>query len=172
VFRRQNVFQPKSFKHLQPSMMRPWRVFHMKKISMVAGLVFLAALLAFSVSSSVNNTSGNFHMQGVATQADGSPIPPLPPCCMSSSSTLSADGSPIPPLPPQFAKGAETLIADGSPIPPLPPCCMAIGSALTADGSPIPPLPPYFSDAVATLVADGNPILPLATHSSSDRAAA
>jgi hypothetical protein len=74
----------------------------MKKIWMVAGLAFFAAALAFTVTGSANNTSGKLVMQGVATQADGSPIPPLPPHFSEGAGAQGADGSPIPPLPPHF----------------------------------------------------------------------
>jgi hypothetical protein len=101
----------------------------MKKIWMVAGLAFFAAALAFIVTHSYNNTSGKLVMQGLAMQADGSPIPPLPPHYTSGEETLVADGSPIPPLPPHYSEGAGALGADGSPIPPLPPHFDAIGAA-------------------------------------------
>jgi hypothetical protein len=53
--------------------------------------------------------------------------------------TLQADGTPLPPLPPTHASDV-TLLADGTPLPPLPP--NAVGSILVADGTPLPPLPP------------------------------
>lgn len=42
------------------------------------------------------------------------------PITKGSPQTLQADGTPLPPLPPPNAKQA-TLVADGTPLPPLPP---------------------------------------------------
>ena len=54
--------------------------------------------------------------------------------------TLQADGTPLPPLPPPNVSDV-TLLADGTPLPPLPPP-NASGTILVADGTPLPPLPP------------------------------
>ena len=57
--------------------------------------------------------------------------------------TLQADGTPLPPLPPNVS--GTMLLADGTPLPPLPP--NASGTMLLADGTPLPPLPPNMNEA-------------------------
>ncbi len=92
-----------------------------KKIRVRLGLSLLAVAILIPLASRVNCLA-DVSKQGAKSrslQADGNPIPPLPP----PKGTFVADGNPIPPLPPP--KGAvgsvEVLVADGNPIPPLPP---------------------------------------------------
>lgn len=114
------------------------------------GVSFLFATIVVPLAGKVNHQSGfaSQPVKNLQLQADGAPIPPLPP----QARFMLADGAPIPPLPPQV----KTLLADGAPIPPLPPQV----KTLVADGAPIPPLPPRGGHGKA-LMADGAPIPPL-----------
>jgi hypothetical protein len=99
----------------------------MKKISTLTAFLSLAALMALPVLTPTKASPGKTVMQGTTIQADGSPMPPLPPHGKAVVSTIIADGSPIPPLPPQ---DQATDAADGSPIPPMPPHLLAGSSAV------------------------------------------
>jgi hypothetical protein len=111
-----------------------------KKVSVRLGLSLLSVAILVPLISSVNHFAkiSKEPIKSRSLQADGAPIPPLPPPTKS----LVADGAPIPPLPPPTGMGA--LVADGAPIPPLPPPKNAdnFSTTLVADGAPIPPLPP------------------------------
>lgn len=92
-----------------------------KKIRVRLGLSLLAVAILIPLASRVNcleNVSKE-QTKSRSLQADGAPIPPLPP----PKNAVVADGAPIPPLPPPKGNSfaAESLIADGAPIPPLPP---------------------------------------------------
>src|SRR6267142_265951 len=109
-----------------------------KKVSVRLVLSLLSVAILVPLASSVNHFTriSKEQIKSRSLQADGAPIPPLPP----PKGALVADGAPIPPLPPpkRFLSESGVLVADGYPIPPLPPPkCM-----LVADGAPIPPLPP------------------------------
>ena len=114
-----------------------------KKVSVRLGLSLLSVAILVPLIGSVNHFKriSKEQIRSRSLQADGAPIPPLPPPkgSLAESGVLVADGAPIPPLPPP--KG--TLVADGAPIPPLPPLKNADSfSTLVADGAPIHPLPP------------------------------
>lgn len=88
-----------------------------KKVSVRLGLSLLSVAILVPLISSVNHFAkiSKEQIKSPSLQADGAPIPPLPP----PKKYLVADGAPIPPLPPPKSTGA--LVADGAPIPPLPP---------------------------------------------------
>jgi hypothetical protein len=88
-----------------------------KKVSIRLGLSLLSVVILVPLISSVNHFAriSQEQIKSRSLQADGAPIPPLPP----PKKYLVADGAPIPPLPPP--KGMGALVADGAPIPPLPP---------------------------------------------------
>ena len=95
----------------------------MKKTALAVAVSLFAALMVLPVVRSVNLTAGKPVTIDHVLNADGSPMPPLPPKPPSMvEGTLVADGSPMPPLPPKPpSMDAGTLVADGSPMPPLPP---------------------------------------------------
>ncbi len=92
-----------------------------KKIGVRLGLSLLAVAIVIPLAGRVNHLTdvSKERTKSRSLQADGNPIPPVPP----PKGTFVADGNPIPPVPPpKDAVGSvEVLIADGNPIPPVPP---------------------------------------------------
>jgi hypothetical protein len=86
-----------------------------KKVALLSGLTVLAGSIVVLPGSSVNRNTTTKGMTQM--QADGAPLPPLPPTAKGA--WLSADGAPLPPLPPTTK--SAWLLADGAPLPPLPP---------------------------------------------------
>ena len=111
----------------------------------VFGLIVLVALLLPSTGQL--QQSGPVKI-GSSLEADGWPIPPLPPPSLKppAQPTVVADGWPLPLPPPPSPKSPAqpTLVADGWPIPPLPPPSLKSPAQPTvvADGWPLPPGPP------------------------------
>jgi hypothetical protein len=97
----------------------------MKKVALAVVVSFFAVLMLLPVSGSVNNAPVQFSAPHSSLQADGAPIPPLPPHAVKAVTLDAQDGGPIPPLPPHSFASDMNLSADGAPIPPLPPHALA-----------------------------------------------
>ena len=90
------------------------------------GLSILSVAILVPLVLGVNHLSGHAKLQikSRTYQADGAPLPPLPPPKkpLVGQPALVADGAPLPPLPPpKKPGGSSVLVADGAPLPPLPP---------------------------------------------------
>jgi hypothetical protein len=97
----------------------------MKKVPLAVVVSFFALLMLLSVSGSVNNTQFQFSTPHSFLQADGAPVPPLPPHGAELFTLDAKDGAPIPPLPPRAFARDVNLSVDGGPISPFPPHALA-----------------------------------------------